>query len=363
MNNPILFVGPIGEPRTGQSLSSDTWLKHTSHQVFVIDTNTQGCSALYKLTTFFSNFGVLFYICLFHRSLHLYISPKRSLLGGATDFIYIYLHYVLCNGDRVAHIHGADFDDVSDKKFKRILFRVFFFPINRVLTLTQSMAHPYKHIAKKVCIVVNNFCTEEITPIEIQNKVNRFSSESRFQVLFLSNIIHSKGVENLIFAIDELLKSGESFHLHLAGRFVSDEYKSAKQMKNILSAHSQSVNITYHGIVSGDAKRQLLLRAHALALPTFYKSEAQPLAILEGLCAGCSIVTTRHNYNEEFLSDFSINFCRSNDILTLKSSLLSSKIQFAHAADEISSNYRKAKDRFSVKRFVSTIDDIFVVTK
>ncbi|HMB90177.1 MAG TPA: glycosyltransferase family 4 protein, partial [Rhodothermales bacterium] len=53
--------------------------------------------------------------------------------------------------------------------------------------------------------------------------------------------------------------------------------------------------VTHHGSISDRKKiRALYLNADVFLLPTYYPTEAQPLAIIEALNAGMPVITTRH---------------------------------------------------------------------
>jgi glycosyltransferase involved in cell wall biosynthesis len=49
--------------------------------------------------------------------------------------------------------------------------------------------------------------------------------------------------------------------------------------------------------------RELLVRAHAFVLPTYYTREAQPRSIIEALNAGTPVVVTRHRSIPEYVFD------------------------------------------------------------
>ena len=60
-------------------------------------------------------------------------------------------------------------------------------------------------------------------------------------------------------------------------------------MKNGLEA-----NITYHGIVTGETKNNLLRMSHIFILLTRYPNEGQPISILEAMGNAMLVITTNH---------------------------------------------------------------------
>ena len=111
------------------------------------------------------------------------------------------------------------------------------------------------------------------------------------RILYLSNMIPEKGyiylkdaVQNLNSILDKKL------YLDFAGNFITEEDKI-----KFLASISDDPYINYHGVVHGENKRQLLIRSHIFALPTFYPYEGQPISIIEAYAAGCAVLTTDHS--------------------------------------------------------------------
>lgn len=82
------------------------------------------------------------------------------------------------------------------------------------------------------------------------------------------------------------------FHFDFAGKFFEDsekEYFDSYVKENKLEEY-----ITYHGIVGGESKRNLLKECYIFALPTRYPNEGQPISILEAMGNGMFIISTDH---------------------------------------------------------------------
>ena len=128
----------------------------------------------------------------------------------------------------------------------------------------------------------------QATANELETK---FVQDGPLRVLYLSNMIAEKGCLLLRDAVQSInAQRPGAILLDYAGGFVTDGEKEA-----FLDSIADSDYIAYHGIVKGAAKRELLLQAHILALPTFYPYEGQPICILEGYAAGCAVLTTDHS--------------------------------------------------------------------
>ena len=75
------------------------------------------------------------------------------------------------------------------------------------------------------------------------------------------------------------------FHFDFAGKFFEDsekEYFESYVKKNKLEDY-----VTYHGIVGGEKKKNLLKECYIFALPTRYPNEGQPISILEAMVMEC----------------------------------------------------------------------------
>ena len=123
----------------------------------------------------------------------------------------------------------------------------------------------------------------------------------RVRFLFLGHLIETKGVfvaiEATGLANEDLRKSNAPWraHLTLAGSFTSEEEKvrvldSIEQANKV--AGDDGPCVTLAGFLNSGQKKAALVEADCLLFPTFYGGEAQPLVLLEAMCAGLSVITT-----------------------------------------------------------------------
>jgi glycosyltransferase involved in cell wall biosynthesis len=129
---------------------------------------------------------------------------------------------------------------------------------------------------------------------EFDEKVACLPDRKIKHVLYLSNFIRSKGYpEVLEMARLEKERGGKrKFHFNFAGKFFEkseEEFFWSYVKENELKDY-----ITYHGIVSGDKKRELLRICDIFCLLTTYPKEGQPISILEAMGNGMVVVATDH---------------------------------------------------------------------
>ena len=89
-------------------------------------------------------------------------------------------------------------------------------------------------------------------------------------------------------------QSGEEQKLHFdfAGKFFEESEKEF--FFNYIKDNALEDFVTYHGVVSGDKKCELLKKCDIFTLLTTYPNEGQPISILEAMGNGMMIVTTNH---------------------------------------------------------------------
>lgn len=150
----------------------------------------------------------------------------------------------------------------------------------------------------KIFVVEN--CVDDqylLTDQEIEEKMVALENKKILHVLWLSNFIRSKGypfVLEMVKAEKEHVDAGgeKRFHFDFAGKFFEDSEK--EYFERYIKDNKLEEYITYHGIVGGDEKRNLLKECYIFALPSRYPNEGQPISILEAMGNGMFIITTDH---------------------------------------------------------------------
>lgn len=136
------------------------------------------------------------------------------------------------------------------------------------------------------------------------------------RVLFLSNLIESKGVFVLLDALKLLKDKGCQFVCDIVGGETQEIDK--KRFLEIVSLRGLSEQVVYHGKKYGKNKDVFLKNADILAFPTFYQNECFPLVLLEAMQYGLPIVTTDEGGILDMVED-GVNglICEKNDSVSL----------------------------------------------
>ena len=114
------------------------------------------------------------------------------------------------------------------------------------------------------------------------------------KLLYLSNMIASKGYLDVLDAIGRAHAQGLQLSAEFAGRWNSDEDR--KQFESRARALNVWDRVRHHGAVRDRARIDALHRAaDVFLLPSYYREEAQPISIIEALSAATPVIVTRHS--------------------------------------------------------------------
>jgi len=161
--------------------------------------------------------------------------------------------------------------------------------------------------------VVKNGLPWNIDSKELKAKELPLNNDLPIKIIFLSNLIESKGYLAVLEATSILVNEygyniktdfcGEFIQYHDAERFTllskAKEYFYEFIAKNNLANH-----INYHGIVEVEKKKELLKEAHFFVLPTNYINEGQPISIIEAMAYSCVVLTTDYRGISEMITNY-----------------------------------------------------------
>ncbi len=313
----ILVVGPLPPPVNGMSLANRMLvdgLQRKTHDVDTIDTKTgtkrdnvknQGRVSFRKVSrSIMPVMKGIRKILLTRKYEVIYLTPSQNANG--------YLKYVpIMWAARVKkipcfiHIHGGYFRTMYDglRGWKKRVVDKSLRELAGAIVLGPSLKYMFEDLVpdEKIFVCENGvenevFATEE----EIRQKIERYNTDDTIRVVYLSNLMESKGILDLFEAVKMLRNQGKKVHLDVAGAI---EPAIEARVREYLSKLGDAV--TYHGVVKGKKKKELLLNNYIFCLPTYYPNEGQPISILEAMANGCAIVTTDHGgikdiVNEEY---------------------------------------------------------------
>ena len=111
---------------------------------------------------------------------------------------------------------------------------------------------------------------------------------SKINVLYLSNMIKSKGYFEVLKLANEY--KNKNINFHFAGGWQNKE--DEKEFFDFIQNNHLEDIVTFHGFINGKQKKELFEKSHLFAFPTTYKNEAFPLSILEAFSYGLPVLST-----------------------------------------------------------------------
>ena len=137
-------------------------------------------------------------------------------------------------------------------------------------------------------------------------------------LLFLSNLIPSKGVYVLLDALKILKDKGHKFVCN----FVGGESKeiSADIFKQAVSSRALNGYVEYLGKKYGEEKNKILAKHDIFVFPTFYDNECFPLVLLEAMQAALPSISTNEGAIPDLLDNTGM-VINSNDAIQLATAI------------------------------------------
>lgn len=186
---------------------------------------------------------------------------------------------------RVYHLHNKGISKRQTNKVLRFLYQ-FVFKGADVILLSSYL---YKDIETFVPLSRVHICPNGIEDSFVNLKPRLASSENPVKILFLSNLIESKGVTVLLDACVILQKKGIDFQCNFVG---AEGDIGETKFNEMVKQHGMDGRVKYLGRKFGQDKQAVLADTDIFAFPTYYPNECFPLVLLEAMSANIAVVST-----------------------------------------------------------------------
>lgn len=351
----ILFVGTIPPPYHGQAIAFDKAFQYMAGTKYLVNQNFETKPAVIKTSHLLISFFKIWYYLLFKKIDIVYFTCSRSMLGSVKDIVLVY-STKLFGLKVINHLHGARMADFINNmpRFYRPLVIHMYSQIDTSIVLLDSMRNEFHQFWPNMDIrVIPNFYGEEF------DEIHQKSHDSTIKIVYLSNIIYSKGILDLLDAFYSLSVEYDNIALIIAGDFMGDEFYSRQEIKWMFSKKLKELpNASFIGVVSGEAKADLLSQTDIFVLPTFYSMEAFPLSIIEAMRSGNVIVTTKHNYLAEIIQPkmgFLVRPSSSTELASCLKSIISDPENML-SIQEYNQTY--AKTHYTLEKYIEHLDSV-----
>ena len=219
-----------------------------------------------------------------------YVTPNAC--GGAfyKDFVVVQMLKRL-GCQVVVHYHNKGVATHQDKRFDDALYKRFFKDI-KVILLSECLYDDVKKYVKRNDVFV---CGNGIPSAAIESCVSvpfdAASPEDKIpHLLFLSNLLISKGVVVLLDSLKVLKEKGYRFVCDFVGGETVE--MDAVMFQAEVAKRGLEGMVVYHGRKYGKDKEAFLNGADIFVFPTFYHNECFPLVLLEAMEHGVACIST-----------------------------------------------------------------------
>ena len=183
----------------------------------------------------------------------------------------------------VYHLHNKGVVKKQEKKTYKLLYS-YIFKNTDVILLSEIL---YEDIKSFVPFSKVHICPNGIEDTLLKN--NNHTENKKTKLLFLSNLIESKGVFVLLEACYLLKNKGLEFHCEFVG-------KEADVSKNIFEKKVIDLSlqdyVRYAGAKYEKKKEEVLSQTDIFVFPTFYEYECFPLVLLEAMSYALPVIST-----------------------------------------------------------------------
>lgn len=196
----------------------------------------------------------------------------------------------------VVHYHNKGVSTRQDRWLDNCLYRHFFKGL-KVILLAEVL---YKDVQKYVKRQDVQICPNGIPEsIDYEPKAKRNNAVPH--ILFLSNLIESKGVIVLLDALKILKEKGYSFVCDFVGGETAEI--DASRFDDEVNKRGLNDIAIYHGRKYGDEKMNIYKSSDIMVFPTFYHNECFPLVLLEAMQCGVACISTDEAAVPEIIDD------------------------------------------------------------
>lgn len=234
------------------------------------------------------------------------------------------------------------------------LFRVLYGKTNLFIVLADEfkkalVAWGCKNPIVKEVIVIED---DIVSKFNIHDALNNRRISKKWNVLFLSRIIHDKGIYETIEAISILGKKYERIELIIAGD--GEELDKVKS----LVRKSCVKNVSFVGYVTGIEKYRLLERSHILCFPSY--SEGFPNTIVEAMAFGLPVVTRPVGGIADFFKNGNHGFATTSKKAAVFAQFIEMLLTDTELYEKISlGNYQYAKANFLASHAAERLGKIY----
>lgn len=363
----ILLIGPLPPPITGNSIINNQIINnfHKYYQDINMDfinvgvpsfDNHFGKINITKLAIYVSQYKSIYKV--FTTNI-VYISIGHTFFGILKYLPFFILAKIL-RKKLIIHVH-TDYLWLLYKNSsatRKYIMRSIMGLVDKGIVLSPILRRNLQPFMEESKIYeLPNFISSDLLKHDIDETLLKKKNQ-KLKILFLSNLIKEKGILNFLEAMLLLKKENIDFEVHIAGdipSFMKDEIESYFKLLGSL--------LIFHGVVSGQAKKDLFISSNIFLFPTH--REAQGLVLLEAMATGNIILSTAAGGIPDIfkpnVNGFTIEV--NNPINIVDTVLQVKKMKPNDLKNILINNYNEVKKKYTEESFFNNLYKIVMDTK
>lgn len=310
----------------------------------------------------------MFAVVVCHPNTPVYINTSQSKVGFLRDYLFIGIAKFF-RRKVIAHQFGANYGSFYkaqspsfQRKIKATLDRADVIVVEGDYA-KQQYGFLKDHLNKVQC--VTNGLPEKIDFTCIKPK--QIKPDQPVQLLYLSNLIESKGYWDVLEAVNILVNQyNKDVKVVFSGQFLDDvedvKFKSADDAREeffkLVAKYNLENRVTYFEGLYKEDKKKAFNEAHFFLLPSYYIYEGQPVSVLEALAYGCVPVVTKYRLIPEMVNPengFFVNPKMPAEIADAINLMINNPMQY----ERVSANgIGYFHDNFTAEKYVEKLVDL-----
>jgi glycosyltransferase involved in cell wall biosynthesis len=361
IKSKILLFIKVPPPVTGATLMNKQVLEsNLLRESFIIrsvqisyadDVKEFGRYNIRKFVRFCKFFFKLNYECIFHRPRIIYFQISHLGIPFYRDLVFALL-MKLFHIKVVYHLHGKGIKEKANNRFRKFLYRVAFRKAD-IICLSHLLVNDIGNVFYGNIHIVNN----GIADIAWKNTFadSKTLNHKKISLLFLSNLIKSKGILDFLESLKILSDQNIDFDAVIVG---AEGDINSKSLTAILENYKLENKVSYLGPKYGYEKEKVLCNCDILVFPT--KNDAWGNVILEAMQFSKPVISTREGAIPEIIDNEITGFLIEKDSpgeiaqkleLIIRDSILRESLGQA--------GRKKYEEKFTLKIFEKNMDLVF----
>lgn len=351
----ILFFGACPPPITGQSLAMEYAFENYKGEKKIVRITDNNECVLFKILKNLLLIFIKIPLNIFlYRPKVVYISASLNTVSSLRDVAAILLAKLI-KANVILHLHNSCFKNlVTRYSFLESFYKWVYGKVDVFVTPTVELEVQITSFIKNADVIEIPYFYEPILEnITINQKI--LHPKQKIKLLFLSNLLYSKGIIDLLNVFKKISSEYSEVELHIGGEFMGDECKNYEEIKRLTAPFLKLTRVKFHGVVKGESKKKLLEACDIFILPTFYPAELFPISIIEAMRAGLAVITTNHNDLKKIYPS-SVVFVEKRNLEALTNAI-TDLIENPYRLDDIkTANMVYAKQNYNLKDYSRKIN-------